>query len=132
MARIQHIALVAKDPERLAKFYKDAFGMQEVHRHFTEDTPDKYTIYVSDGHINLAIFEPNPIINRPEGIYHFGFQVDDVDQAYKAAIAAGGRAHERATPRDGRFADTWILDPVGQKVDLARGWQVKVGEKVPR
>lgn len=131
MARIQHIALVAEDPETLAEFYKNAFDMQEVSRHFTEDTPDKYTIYVSDGYISVAIFAPNPIINRPEGIYHFGFKVDDVEAAFNKAIAAGARAHERATPRDGRFAETWVLDPVGQKIDLARGWPIQPGVKLP-
>lgn len=128
MARIRHIALVAKDPEELANFYKTAFGMTEVHRHFIEDSKEKFTIYLSDGHINLAIFPPSQINKRPEGIYHFGFEVEDVDRAYQTAIDAGAKPPWRVTPRDGRFAETFVLDPVGQKVDLARGWQTSVNE----
>lgn len=129
MPRIQHIAIVAKDVQRLATFYQQAFGMKEVHRHFTDEAAGRYTIYVSDGHINLAIFAPNPIINRPEGIYHFGIQVDDVEKAYHAALEAGAKPPFRQTPRDGRFAETFVVDPAGVKVDLSRGWQITADEK---
>jgi len=48
MARIQHIALVAKDPEKLAEVYETSFGMQETDRHFMEGTPDTRTVYASN------------------------------------------------------------------------------------
>ena len=32
MARIAHIALLTKDTEKLAEFYKTSFGMKEVAR----------------------------------------------------------------------------------------------------
>ena len=33
MAKIRHIALATKDPEKVANFYKAAFGAEEHHRH---------------------------------------------------------------------------------------------------
>lgn len=126
--RIKHIALVAKDFVRVAEFYKTAFGMEEVHRHWTNEAKGLYTIYLSDGNINLAIFGPSEGSNRPEGIYHFGFQVDDVEEGYQQALAAGAKPPFRDTPQDGRFNETFILDPVGQKVDIARHWKTEIDE----
>jgi catechol 2,3-dioxygenase-like lactoylglutathione lyase family enzyme len=77
MARIAHIALLTKDTEKLAEFYKTSFGMKEVARS-GEGGEHGRAIYVSDGHINLAIL---PARNRREGIYHFGIAVDDVKGA---------------------------------------------------
>ena len=54
MARIAHIALLTKDTEKLAEFYKTSFGMKEVARS-GEGGEHGRAIYVSDGHINLAI-----------------------------------------------------------------------------
>jgi catechol 2,3-dioxygenase-like lactoylglutathione lyase family enzyme len=125
MARIKHIALVAHDSEKVAAFYKSAFGMEEAFRHTSEQTGDRPAIYLSDGYINLAIL---PILDRPEGIYHFGFQVDDVEKALATALDAGANPPNKVLPRDGRQAETFVLDPVGVKVDLSRGWKVTAGK----
>jgi catechol 2,3-dioxygenase-like lactoylglutathione lyase family enzyme len=119
MARIRHIAIVALESEKVADFYKNAFGMEEVHRHKSAETAERFAIYLSDGYINLAIL---PITSRPEGIYHFGFEVDDVDGAFDHAMAAGAKPPYKTLPRDGRFAEKFVVDPVGIKVDLSRGW----------
>jgi catechol 2,3-dioxygenase-like lactoylglutathione lyase family enzyme len=119
MARIRHIALVALESEKVAEFYKTAFGMEEVHRHKSAETGERFAIYLSDGYINLAIL---PLTSRPEGIYHFGFQVDDVDAAFDTAMGAGAAPPYKTLPRDGRFAEKFVVDPVGVKVDLSRGW----------
>jgi catechol 2,3-dioxygenase-like lactoylglutathione lyase family enzyme len=127
MARIRHIALVALESEKVADFYKTAFGMHEVHRHTSANTEGRYAIYLSDGYINLAIL---PITDRPEGIYHFGFEVD---QAFDTAMNAGASPPYKELPRDGRFAEKFVVDPVGVKVDLSRGWAtapVKAAEAV--
>jgi catechol 2,3-dioxygenase-like lactoylglutathione lyase family enzyme len=117
MARIRHIAILAADPARLAEFYKASFGFKEVAR--SGETGE--AIYVSDGHINLALL---PARNRREGIYHFGIEVDDVQTAAQAAVAAGASGGKAELPRDGRFAETFVIDPVGTRVDLSTGWKV--------
>jgi catechol 2,3-dioxygenase-like lactoylglutathione lyase family enzyme len=117
MARIQHIAILAADPAKLAEFYKSAFGLKEVAR--SGDNGE--AIYVSDGHINLALL---PARNRREGIFHFGIQVEDVKGAVDTALAAGASGGRAELPKDGRFAETFVLDPVGTRVDLSPGWKV--------
>ena len=120
MARIAHIALLTKDTEKLAEFYKTSFGMTEVARS-GERSEHGRAIYVSDGQINLAIL---PARNRREGIYHFGIQVEDVKQATQTALAAGATGGTAELPKDGRFAETFVLDPVGTRIDLSPGWKV--------
>ena len=117
MAKIRHIAVLTKDTPRLAEFYKTSFGMKEVARSGKEQD----AIYLSDGYINLAIL---PARNRQEGIYHFGFEVEDVPAAMETAIAAGATKGTDSLPKDGRFAEAFVRDPVGTRVDLSRGWKV--------
>src|SRR5687767_3361508 len=89
-AKIRHIAVLAQDTEKLANFYKEAFGMKEVQRQFP-------AIYVSDGYINLAILPAN---GRKEGIYHFGFHVEDVKGAEQKILDCGGSKGPERLPRD--------------------------------
>jgi catechol 2,3-dioxygenase-like lactoylglutathione lyase family enzyme len=117
MARIRHIAILAADPAKLSEFYRTSFGLKEVAR--SGDNGE--AIYLSDGHINLALL---PARNRREGIFHFGIQVEDVKGAVDKALAAGATGGTAELPRDGRFAETFVLDPVGTRVDLSPGWKV--------
>jgi catechol 2,3-dioxygenase-like lactoylglutathione lyase family enzyme len=117
MAQIRHIAILAADPAKLSEFYRTSFGLKEVAR--SGDNGE--AIYLSDGHINLALL---PARNRREGIFHFGIQVEDVKGAVDKARAAGATGGTAELPRDGRFAETFVLDPVGTRVDLSPGWKV--------
>jgi catechol 2,3-dioxygenase-like lactoylglutathione lyase family enzyme len=117
MARIRHIAILTKDTGKLAEFYRESFGLKEVAR----SGDDGEAIYLSDGHINLAIL---PARQRREGIYHFGMEVEDVKAAVETARAAGATGGTAELPKDGRFAETFVLDPVGTRVDLSLGWKV--------
>src|SRR5437667_207616 len=47
MARIRHMAVKTANVPKLADFYKNVFGLTEVSR-------GKRSIYLSDGHINMA------------------------------------------------------------------------------
>jgi hypothetical protein len=120
VAKIRHLAILGKDTLSLAQFYMDTFEMHEVARQTWEDRPP--AIYLSDGYINLAVL---PAGDRPEGMYHFGFQVDDVEETGRVAKEAGAQTGIAPRPRDGRFAEFRLHDPVGTPVDLAeQGWTV--------
>jgi predicted enzyme related to lactoylglutathione lyase len=120
-ARIRHLALRTKDMAGVAAFYERAFGMREVHRHRSISGPG-HAIYLSDGYINLAII---PARDQPEGLFHFGFAVDDVETAIADAVAAGAHASTEALPTDGRFTERYVTDPGGNRVDITRGWKVE-------
>jgi catechol 2,3-dioxygenase-like lactoylglutathione lyase family enzyme len=118
MPQIRHLALLTDDQEGLATFYKSVFEMHEVHRH-----PSPHggpAIYLSDGHLNLAIL---PAAGRRKGIFHFGMAVDDVEKTAASAIAAGATPPNETLPADGRFAETFVFDPAGTRVDISPGWK---------
>jgi hypothetical protein len=50
--------------------------------------------------------------------------VEDVKRAAQTALSAGASGGTAELPKDGRFAETFILDPVGTRVDLSLGWKV--------
>ena len=133
MARIRHIALTTENPAKTAAFYKEAFGLTEVRR-----SPNG-AVFLTDGHINLAVL--NLKDNRSAdvgahgenftGIHHFGFEVDDLDDATRVlkkaeatqlthkdsvdeTMAAGGHAN---------FEMKWS-GPDGVVIDISHtGWE---------
>ena len=100
MARIKHIALTTKEPAKVAEFYKSAFGLKELRR-----SPNG-AVFLTDGHINMAILNtkgeesPDMGVHGPHftGVHHFGFEVEDLDDAAEKLESAQGR---RLTEKDG-------------------------------
>jgi lactoylglutathione lyase len=132
MARIKHIALTTKDPTKVAAFYRDAFGMQEVRR-----APNG-AVFLTDGYINLAILnwktEQSADVgaNGPNysGIHHFGFEVEDLDEAAKKLEGAQGQRLEEKEGLDmmaagghRNFEMKWA-GPDGVVIDISHtGWE---------
>ena len=122
MPLIKHIAILANDNEALAEFYMKTFGMKMV------GGGDGGAIYVSDGYINLALISAR---GRPEGIFHFGFEVDDLDEACQKLENAHA---QRLTAKDGvdatmaggghaNFEMKWS-GPDGVVIDISHtGWE---------
>jgi methylmalonyl-CoA/ethylmalonyl-CoA epimerase len=126
MARIKHIAIRTQDLEKTAAFYEEAFGLRRVGL-------GRSGIYLSDGHINLAILKCAVASDgrvEQAGIEHLGFQVDDVDAALAAVTRLGGKPMtERVeiTPADASTPQSYYeikcLGPDGQIIDVsASGW----------
>jgi hypothetical protein len=92
MHRIKHIAITAEDPFVTAELFKEAFGLDELSR---GDSDIAREVYLTDGHINLAIVCWKRTVNNPNpypegyGLDHFGFQVEDLGAAEARARRAG-------------------------------------------
>src|SRR5712692_11065960 len=99
MARIKHIALTTKEPAKVAEFYKAAFGLTELRR-------NNGNVFLTAGHIHVAVLthkderSPDMGAHGPNfsGIHHFGFEVDDLDEACEKLEGAHG---QRLTAKDG-------------------------------
>src|SRR6516162_6800117 len=120
MAKLRHIALIVPDPEKAAKFFEDAFDMKVAGK-------ARRGLYVSDGTINVALLKQEG--DEKVGIYHFGMWVDDLDEAEKKVVGAGGKylagRPEPAAP--GTTAHSYYeakyKDPLGIVFDLTHtGW----------
>ena len=108
--RIRHIALNVADREKTAEYYKKVFGMEEKYR------GPGGTIYLSDGHLDLALISTE---KYPWGINHFGFKVDSVKSIEEAAQTTS----ELNT--FGAVAENWIKDIEGNRVDVSEhGWPI--------
>lgn len=87
MAKIKHIAIRATDPEKTVAFYKGVFGLKQVGL-------GRNGVYLSDGHINLAILKCKSEKEGGSGIVgieHIGFQVEDVEGTLAKLSRHGGK-----------------------------------------
>ena len=137
MAKLRHIAFIVKEPKNLYDFYHHLFGVEQV-RHGPTGA-----IHVIDGLFNLAFLKQSlsdvavvnthradgEEIDQRQGINHYGFLVDNVEQTLSRLDSSLQRGD---TPQNGRPAEMRILDPWGNKVDLsARGFLGREEKKLP-
>src|SRR5262249_5792107 len=128
MARIKHIALTTREPAKVAQFYKSAFGLEELRR-----SPNG-NVFLTDGYIHMAILNtkgeesPDMGAHGPHftGVHHFGFEVEDLDEAGRKLEAAKGqrltaKEVDDAFLRDGvhaNFEQKWS-GPDGVVIDVS-------------
>jgi len=114
MAKLRHIALIVPDPEKAAKFFEDAFEMKIAGK-------ARRGVYVSDGVMNVALLKQEG--NEKVGLYHYGMWVDDLDDAEKKVVKAGGSylAGRPTSPQS--YYEAKYKDPLGIVFDLTHtGW----------
>ena len=127
MAKLRHIALTVPDPEKAAKFYMEAFGLQRVGG---TDWAGASGVYLSDGVMNIALLRYKTEEMAGErgrgfvGVHHFGFIVEDIAEARRQAEAAGAK-HWMGEPSDGTgYYEVKYHDPNGIVFDLTEtGWK---------
>jgi len=129
-AKIRHIAIATQDPDTIANFFKQALGLKQVGV-ANSDLATGY--FLTDGYINLAILkfkndyaaytEGAP---RYEGLHHFGFKVDDLEEARQKVEEAGATFQ----PLGGKATGQGVVDvevkyylPNEVRIDLSEnGW----------
>jgi methylmalonyl-CoA/ethylmalonyl-CoA epimerase len=109
MAKLRHIALIVPDPDKAAKFFEDAFDMKVAGR-------ARRGVYVSDGTMNIALLKQEG--DEKVGIYHFGMWVDDLDQAEKKVLDAGGSYLAGRPDSPQSYYEAKYKDPLGIVFDL--------------
>jgi catechol 2,3-dioxygenase-like lactoylglutathione lyase family enzyme len=128
MARLRHIAVVVKDLEKAATFYEKVFELKRVGEEHLEMGSG---IYLSDGVINLALLkykgEAGSGLKDAAGFvgaHHFGFQVDDLEQARRRVEAAGGKFFfTLGKTKDEANFEMKFKDPDGVIFDISeKGW----------
>ena len=134
MPRLRHIALVVKDLEKAAQFYKSVFGFTQAGQETLEFAS---AIYLTDGTINLALLkyrgsrghgleDPTKFV----GIHHFGIQVEDMREAQKKIEEAGGTFFFDRDDMEKENFERKFKDPDGIIFDVSvKGW---VGTATPK
>lgn len=132
-AKLRHIAISVKNPEKAAKFFEEAFGM-------TRAGSAQRGVYLTDGVMNVALLdfgeEPTPgFEDQPdyEGIIHFGMWVDDTAATDAAIKKAGGSwMTGRFEKNPNVFYEVKYKTPEGIVFDVtANGWRGAVKDVVP-
>jgi catechol 2,3-dioxygenase-like lactoylglutathione lyase family enzyme len=110
--RLRHLAIVTLDPDRLAKFYCDVFGMRELYR-----KEESGNVFLTDGTITLAILR-NKAEGKPNGLNHIGFHIDDREEIEKK-LQEWNMAPPAKRPDDRPYAEVRMTDPDGNNIDLS-------------
>jgi len=119
-SRLRHIAIIVADPEKAAKFFEDAFGM-------TRAGVARRGIYMSDGTMNVALLKTEG--DEKEGLYHFGMWVDNLDEAEKKVVEAGGKYLAGRPTSPNSFYEAKYKAPIGVVFDLThKGWAGAIKE----
>jgi lactoylglutathione lyase len=125
MAKLRHIALIVEDPESTAKFFEQAFDLKRA-------GTARRGIYLSDGTVNVALLKREGEKEKT-GLYHFGMWVDDLDEAEKKVVAAGGEYLAGRPTSPNSFYEAKYRDPNGVVFDLTHtGWAGAVKEVVAK
>ena len=147
MGKLRHIAFISKQPKVLSDFYQKHFGFEEC-KIFPSGSR-----MVIDPLFNLAFLQSRgdeagavigthradgAEVERQPGIHHYGFVVDDLNEAVSKLpatlkrgaspqVSAGVGGPEGARPAEMRFIDPW-----GNNVDLSsRGFLGREEKKLP-
>jgi methylmalonyl-CoA/ethylmalonyl-CoA epimerase len=132
-AKLRHIAIAVKNPEKAAQFFEKAFGM-------TRAGSAMRGVYLTDGVMNVALLdfgeEPVPGFETQkdyEGIIHFGMWVDNTDEADEQIKQAGGSYMTGRFEKDPNvFYEVKYKTPEGIVFDVtANGWKGAVKNVVP-
>ena len=126
MAKLRHLAIACKDPDKMAEFYKNAFDFKEVGR------PNGFLadgVFLSDGTLNMAIlkFKTDQLGKGRDyrGIHHFGVLVEDVDAFSKKLEGLGARHYidQGQGGHQAGYFEKKFFGPEGILFDIAEhGW----------
>ncbi len=115
-AKIRHLAIKSPNPQRLAEFYQDAFGMEVLLR------GDGGAVYLTDGYLTLALLQSRPE-DAPPGLNHFGVAVEDSD-ALGSKLVDMGLPQPKVRPSNRPYAELRGMDPDGNLFDISvHGYQ---------
>lgn len=118
MAKIRHLAIRTEDPERLAEFYKNVFGFEEIRRGSHPGHPAGKTVHLTDGYFELAILD-NSAQQSPNGLYHFGVQIENMEETLARVHASQPDKAIKKRPEGTPFAEIRVSDPEGNLIDLS-------------
>jgi len=143
-ARYAHTNLVARDWRKLVEFYVGVFGCEpvpperKISGQWLDDATGVADAEISGMHLRLPGFgDDGPTLevfqysrqeaaqeaaaNRP-GFGHIAFAVDDVQAAYDAVLAAGGKKVGSIVtteiPNTGMITFVYLADPEGNIIEL--------------
>lgn len=118
MAKIRHIAIFTDDPEQLANFYVDTFGMT-ITQPLTSSPESGSWVFLTDGYIDMALIWPGNDSEGTKGINHFGFTMDEREYASVIQKLKARGIEPRKRPADRPYVEDRVRDIHGNPIDLS-------------
>jgi catechol 2,3-dioxygenase-like lactoylglutathione lyase family enzyme len=125
-----HIALYASDFDKSIKFYTEALGFKQLC--IWDFKGERAAMLdVGDGSI-LEMFESKHLLEHPEkkkkGLYwHLSYTADDVDAAFKAAVAGGATPTQEpmdveipSSPCHLFLRNAFVIGPDGEVIEFLK------------
>jgi catechol 2,3-dioxygenase-like lactoylglutathione lyase family enzyme len=109
--QIRHIAIRVADPDKVSEFLQRVFAMEVARKTL------RGTIFMTDGHINLALLAPRP--GHPNGINHFGFLVESLDPIRSLTPVKPAEELQEEGRSPGQHSEYVVRDPEGNRIDVA-------------
>ncbi len=129
MSRLNYLAIMCDDPERMTGWYQRWFGMEEFNR------APQGTIYITDGHFSVGLLKRGSAPGEEDqerGVHHFGFQIDDAMDIERNLEDFDPSLRIERRPSEDPYAQYRLRDPEGIVVDLSeRGYGVNGQQTVP-
>ena len=119
MPRLLNLTLAAKNPGRLAEFYRYVFGLETIHQ-------NDASISLSDGIFNLSLMSVPS--QQSLGYYFMGFHVEDRKSAREKLEGNYSRASHLG---DSSRTDFLFNDPDGNLLELAEERYGVTDQKTP-
>jgi catechol 2,3-dioxygenase-like lactoylglutathione lyase family enzyme len=118
---IDHVAVVAADVERAAKFYTDVLGFHETQR--LETTHSGTIIFVALNGCQVELFGGGTPTEPREGVREVGYThitllVDDVDVEYTRLKGLGVDFYMDPTDVESGMRLAFFRDPDGNAIEL--------------
>ena len=110
--KIRHLAIFARDPAAMAKYYEQVFDMKIVHA-----SGDNR--FVSDGYLTMALLKHRLDGSAPVGLNHFGFVVDSNEEIRRRTKEIG-LEEPKKRPADRPYAEYRACDPEGNFFDVSQ------------
>jgi catechol 2,3-dioxygenase-like lactoylglutathione lyase family enzyme len=116
MGRIRYLAVISRDPTRLADFYQHQIGMERVARSSQGD------VSLTDGYFKLAIFKQREDLGELRnhvGLHHLGVEVESIAETlnvYRQIVPGGVALRELGDPHHG---EARIFDPECNAISLS-------------
>lgn len=120
MAKIRHLAFFSDNPEKLAEYYTDVFGMEIKAR-------GKASVWLTDGYLDIALLKRGDLGHQHLGLNHFGITLeeDEKPRVYRR-LEERGQSPVKPPP-DRSYVEDYAKDVDGNQFDLSTS-DVKVRE----
>jgi catechol-2,3-dioxygenase len=107
-----------REPGKLAAFYIEVFGFKELHRGSHPGHAKGKTVHLTAGYFELALLD-NSDQQSPNGLYHFGIQIDDMDETLTRINKFQPDKPAKKRPGGTPYAELQVSDPEGNLIDLS-------------